>query len=357
MKKILSIMLIVFASILSISSVYGKEGEIKDKLPISKVSWEDEINELNQIKCNVVIDGKSTGKTVTIHQYLPAIGDYIELRELVEALGGTITWNNPDLFRRNLGEFEIFGSKFKYESYFSKYTLIDLASGSNVSDYASANYPINLFMYDNIEDKYVHIPMSLSSETVCGKLVNNHIYISMDKPRRALPRIGYLCNVDDSSNIFNIKRYDYNAERNLMLKKFPKEKFGMGLYSKDKNEDYIVYYDSVDKYTSKYIKEPYYDDFFIKQNTTTELIELNYTQYFNTNYRSLYIQHNNTDKYYRDLFQAAYMNYYDNIVLTYDNDLNAYIISNKEFNDIDKLDKSCALLVVREFDNMVLYMK
>lgn len=357
MKKLLAKVLFIYSIIFIVSSVYAAEGKVTNKLSAPKFTFEDGRNELSCIRYDVTIEGEKIGKTINIHQYIPSVGEYIELREFVEALGGTITWEKPNSESYDLGYFELLGSKYKYKSHFSQVELGYLEDDTKINDYAAINYPINIYMCNNDNDSYIHIPMGNQVENINGKFVNNHIYIQMDKLRGVLSRVGYLYNIDDETKTFNVKKYDFNVEKELMLKKFPKEKFGNGLYGQMNGEEFenIVYYPTIDEETGKYKEEASFSDYFVNQNNWTNLMESNYIQYFDIYYQKLHTVHNDIEKYYKNLLQSTYLYYYDNIILSYDSDLDAYIVSNKDFSGVEKIDETYAILVVRKFDNMILY--
>lgn len=356
MNKILSKIIFIIVIFAITSCVYADEVMMINTLPKPQYTFEDGRNELDCITYNLVMNGTPTRKIINIHQYVDN-DEYVDLREFVESLGGRMTKEMYSFSGYNIGYFELLGSRYKYVSHFSKNTLKDLETDSKVKNYAAINYPINFFKYDKNCHNYIHIPTNIS-ENMRGKLVNNRIYVQMDRMIYILYRIGYLYNFDDETKTFNVKKYDFNAEKELMYKKFPVGKFGYGLYKEANGKDFenIVYHPSVDIETGKYMEEPFFNDVFDNMINNGKYMETNYIKYFDANYQSMHVVHKDADTFYKNLLEATYGYYYDDAIVKYDNDLDAYIVSNKDFSGVDELDKTYRILVVRKFDNMPLYM-
>lgn len=70
-------------------------------------------------------------------------------------------------------------------------------------------------------------------------------------------------------------------------------------------------------------------------------------------YPANFVQDN--EDFYKNLFQANYRKFIDNIYIEYDNDLDSYIIYNKNFKNVDEIDNTYKIMVIRKFDNMILY--
>lgn len=212
----------------------------------------------------------------------------------------------------------------------------------NIPEIYMYDFPIDLYMI--MDGKEIPLTMGGMSSSMFTKLNDNTIYINIRNLRKLLPRMGYLINADDKNFSINVKSYDFNKEKEIFLKTFPVEKFGESWYSK--------------KY-DRYLYEEYFnfylcDDFYFNQYNCTEAIEDSYKVYIDNNYRQMYSYDN--EKAYKDLLQAAYYTYIDDeIKVKYDEDLDAYIIYNKEYDNVSKLDDTYKILVVRKYDNMIMF--
>lgn len=326
------VILLCFILIILTSSSILADTNIKEKTSIDSNIGEND-NLLNSVKYNLMVNGENTGRTITINEYSSKVGDFVSLREFVEVMGGNIKWK-PDSETRQLGDFEFLGTKYKYFSHYSFDEIPDIEN----------SFAINLFM--TIEDKDVNILMSNWVESMYTKFTNNTIYIRLKDIRRLLPRMGYLFNVDRESQCFNIKSYDFEKEKKFILEEFPIEKFGKGIYG---NEYSGITMDS-DTY--------WLSDLFLKQAEESENLEAKYYDYIDTDFKSMYTLKNNINEFYKGMLEAATLTYYsDEIKINYNKNLDAYIVCNKDYKNVDILDTTYKILVVRKYDNMILYLK
>ena len=54
------------------------------------------------------------------------------------------------------------------------------------------------------------------------------------------------------------------------------------------------------------------------------------------------------------MLEAYYMKHFDDIYIKYDEDLNIYIVSNKNFENINDIDDTSKFILIRDFDYMLL---
>lgn len=328
-KFIFGIITYIVYMYISCLNCFGAEISMTNK--ISSASTETEINqELMQIECDIKIDDNDTGKNIIIHRYSSKVGDFVSLREMVESLGGNIIWE-PDYETKTLGYINFLGSNYIYKSHYSLDEIPDIKS----------QFAIDIYKLDG--DKKILVPMSNGVESMYTKFIDGKIYMRFSSLRYLMPRSGYIFNVDEKNSSFNIKNYNFNSEKDLLLTKFPVSKFGKSLYGNTDTDYYPIFG-----------KNMYYcGDVFAQQVSDTENMEKNYFNYIDTNFRRCYVQDN--EDFYKNLFQANYRKFIDNIYIEYDNDLDSYIIYNKNFNDVDEIDNTYKIMVIRKFDNMILY--
>ena len=331
MKTFLNIILIVFIIIMSLNCVYADTPiNLGEKLS-SVYTIDERKSVIGKTEYNITLNGKDIVKTINVNEYVPCEGDYISLREFVEALGGKIEWD-PCFETNYLGYFEILGTKYEYRSFWPM--------GSEFDN----ELAFNIILSTDMQGENVVISMNGWTEALYAKFVDNTIYIPITSLRRLLPRMGYLFNIDKEERTFNIKAYDFEKEKELMLEKFPVEIFGKSMYGKE----YVgVFQDS---------GEYYCDDFFDYQATATESYENRYYDYLDDSYRSMYALNNNAEEVLKNMLQAAYFTLIDDkIKVNYDEELEAYIVYNKDYFNVEKLDNTYKIIVIRKYDNMVLY--
>lgn len=330
MKKIFKIICVLCFVLLISANCFGDEISITEKLSSPSTESEQK-TETGQTEYTIMFDNKDTGKKITIHEYSPKIGDVISFRAFIEAMDGSIRWE-PNTETRHLGYFEFLGSEYRYESHYDLY---------NISN-KETQFAINI--YKLVGEKEILLGMSNGVESMYTKFIDNTIYVRLNSLRRLMPRMGYIFNIDKKNKTFNIKTYDFNSEKEILLSKFPVEKFGKGFYGKEYSG-----------YSPAYTKENLYycNDVFEDQVSDTETMESRYYNYINQNYKNCYIQ--DKDEFYKDLLQAEYLTFIDDVKIYYDKDLDAYIVYNKDFMNVNKLDHSYKILVVRKFDNMLIY--
>ena len=331
MNKIVKILLSgVMVSLMTIN-VFA-DTKITEKLPkvlLDEVDYYEHTTDTYSI----VINGEDTGKTINVREYDARVGDFVSLREFVEVLGGSITWE-PNEETKYLGKFEFLNKEYKY---YSHYPFDDTKDMENA-------FALDLFMI--MEDKDVNILMNGMVESVYTKCVDGKIYIRIKSLRRLLPRMGYLFNLDKENLCFNIKAYDFESEKKLVNEKFPVDKFGNGLYGRNYNG---IVLDG---------KTYWLSDLFCEQSSQNESLEQKYFDYINNDFTVGYIiKEEDKNTFYRGVFEALTLTKFDDVYIDYDEELDAYIIYNKNFYDVESLDKTYKILAIRKFDNMVLYSK
>lgn len=327
-KRLLICLIVVIFSINFVEA----DTKITEKIS-SEVTEYELTNKIKSVKYDIIFNGERINETITVDEYSANVGDFVSLREFVEAMGGTIVWN-PNPKTRELGYFEIFGIRYKYTSHYPFDDIPDIETA----------FAITLYRVD--DDKDVMMLMSSVVESMYTKFTDGRIYIRFTSIRRLLPRMGYLFNLDKNNRTFNIKSYDFEKEKNTVLDKFPIEKFGENIYGKK----YIdIYYDTV-IYSQM--------DLFLKQVEDTEAMENRYFNYIDKDFKHLYVVKDNIYDFYKGMLEAVNLTYFDSEVkVDYDKELDAYIIYNKDFRNTDELDFSYKILVIRKYDNMILYKK
>jgi hypothetical protein len=304
--------------------------------------------------CDVNFKGEDTGKQVSV-VYNGNKGAFISLQDFAEAVGGSYTPSRKyDYFGTNMGEFEIFGKKFVMET---RNTL--------GKDEELKSVFMNMYVYTYEDNK--KILLQFNSYTMDGTFlfVDNIPYFCTDYYRTILPRIGYLVNLDIEGKTLNIKKYNFEEEKKMMLRRFSSKKFDTGVVCNLYAEEYKQKYEKFDSIIVNR-KHPVrigglceYSDFFVKQDAltrNTKALAWKYVSDFHDNYYLGIID--TSEDYYKDMFKVAYRDAdIDNkdITVEYDSALDAYIIYNKDYKEADSLDRSYKILVVRGFDGMTLY--
>ena len=73
-----------------------------------------------------------------------------------------------------------------------------------------------------------------------------------------------------------------------------------------------------------------------------------------------YVVNNNVEEFYKKMFYSRFFSSYrkgDNVYIKYDPHLEAYILTNKDLDINDDINQDWEILVLRKFDNVVLYTK
>ena len=204
-----------------------------------------------------------------------------------------------------------------------------------------------------MDNKDVQMHMSALASTMYLKLVDNRLYINVNDIRELLPRMGYLFNIDKENKVINIKKYDFEKEKRLMLEKFPYEKYGDSFYNKE--------YDKYKMINQGYKSGEYScEDMFYEQMRDTEDMEMRCFEYIDCKINFGYVINNNVEEFYKKMFYSRFFSSYrkgDNVYIKYDPDLEAYILTNKDLNINDDINQDWEILVLRKFDNVVLYTK
>ena len=316
------------------SSVYNKNG---------KTSREELKTVIGTQTYNVVLDGKKTEKYVTIKEHSKKCLDYISLKNLTESLNGYIKCYpeyyslDGKLGSRFLGDFELLGEKFNFRTCNNECIVDD----DKLIDHW-------MLISTDIENKNVILNMSNYDEELSIEIYDNEIYVSMEFLTRIFSRLGYMCVFDKDTKTFNIQKYDIEKEKKLMLEKFPEEKFKKIPYRVFENSEPI--YEDIRMGERAYILYDVFDK-FAKKTTGVEYL---YREYIGYNYKLGYKINENIETALRGMLEAWYMTHFDNICIKYDEDLDAYIVCNKKFENIDDIDDTSKFLVVRKFDYMIL---
>jgi hypothetical protein len=331
-KKIIAVILLI-----AVNTTVVFAGNQKFKSPVNQtITSYDRAHIENEVVYNVIINGERINKTVKVNEYSAKSFDCMSMRDFVESVGGSFEWhkeNISDEWDVELGGFKIFNTEFKIK-------------GRGISNLPhNEGYPINIYQY--IDGKEVCLNLGIYTESANAKLINNELYISLKDIRGILPRLGYIYNLDKDSKTLNIKSYDFETEKSFMLKKFPSRKFESNKYSDiNKPKDYEELSLTGDLYCY---------DLFEDEALLTRFVEINYNKLIDNEFKPIYSVGENQEQYYKNLFQAAYSTYMDDINVDYDTDLDAYIIYNHDYKNSNWINNSYKILVVRKFDNMILF--
>lgn len=335
MKKLIILLINILIITANLNIVYGNTSmEMSERIKDFPTDEERmKVQDTNNF--NIYINGENTGETISILGFIPYEGDYMPLRDFVEKLGGKIEWDPyydiETEYYGYLGWFELFGTKYTYES-----NLV-----LNTSDMKMYYY---IRLSTNINGKETVIGMSLTTEDLFCKMIDNRIYIPIGAARKLLPRMGYLCSIDKDNSTLSIKEYDFEKEKEIMCSKFPEEKFDKSIYNTE--FDGSFYYDG----------EYYCDDAFTEQIDDTVTYENRYSDYIDSSYKSIYVVNKDVDTFMKNMLQAAcLMHIDDEITVEYDDELEAYVVYNKDFRSAESLDNTYNIIVIRKYDNMVLY--
>lgn len=297
-------------------------------------------HQLGTVKYDIKIDGVNSNKSINVREFAPEVGDYVSLRAFVEALGGSIEWE-PNDFNRDLGRFELLGYKYTMKLHTAVPSIHEIPN-----KYYEYSLPINIYMEEG--GKQVILTMNNWSESMFTRFENDTIYINITSLRRFLPRMGYLINFNKDDKSVNLKTYNFDDEKRIVLDKFPVEKFDLSYYS-DSYEEY--------RKDTLYPNTYYHHDIFEMQACGAEEIESRYLKNVDPTYKSMYYCDNPDENFYKELFKGLLTDS-ENIELSvkYDEDLDAYIIFNKPYDDVSVLDKTYKIMAVRKYDNMIMYL-
>ena len=85
---------------------------------VGRNAYDQERNNLLGIENFKVSSNTALSKNnISFYKYSDLDGDFVSLREVIEALGGSIEWT-PNYNSYSLGYFELLGYKYEYESAF-----------------------------------------------------------------------------------------------------------------------------------------------------------------------------------------------------------------------------------------------
>lgn len=330
MKKFF-IVILILSVIFNVSIVLASSRGID----IDKVE-----HQLGTVKYDIKIDGVNSNKSINVREFDPEVGDYVSLRAFVEALGGSIEWEPNDL-NKDLGKFELLGYKYTMELDSCLSSIHEIPN-----KYYEYYLPINL--YTEVDGKKIVFNMNNWINAISVRFENDTIYINITSLRRLLPKMGYLINFNKDDKSVNLKTYNFDDEKRIVLEKFPIEKFDLSYYS-DSYEEYIEDTRDPNIY--------YCYDIFSKQARSTEDIESRYLKNVAPTYKSMYYCDNPDENFYKELFKGLLTDS-ENIELSvkYDEDIDAYIIFNKPYDDVSVLDETYKIMAVRKYDNMIMYL-
>lgn len=347
MKKTLFVLFFVVMFFTNFSlTFFANESEINTKVNKKEPSKEESKTVLGTKKYDVVLNGINVGTSVTVKEYSKKCLDYISLRELVESLNGKINWYpyysswNDDIKSRILGDFELFGNKFKFYSWAIK----DMDP-----IYDDREYQYWLRISTEINNQDVILPMSNFDEDLDAKVLDNRIYVSMEFLTRIFSRLGYMGVFDKDTKIFNVKNFNPEKEKRLILEKFPEDKFPSIPYRFYENKNDTVYKTRVYEKTTYIL----YDVFHAMASKTIST-EYLYVKYIGYNYKLGYKVNGDKERFLKNMLEAYYMKHFDDVCIKYDEDLDTYIVSNKKFENINDIDDTSKFILVRDFDYMLL---
>ena len=219
MKKIISVVLsvLVFFNLFSFI-LYGKQLNL---LPSVFYTEKAVKKPLDSKDYSVFVENNKSDKKVTITEYVSSRGNFMSLREIVEALGGSIQWT-PEVVEwrvrdyaqtyQKLGSFSLMGYNFEY---YTPFGLHD--GGTDLENYMLVD------IYMDCGDSKIYIPMQVMDTSPYSKFINGRLYVAVDFLSAIMPRIGYVSTVNKKSGIISIDKYDFESEKEIMLKKFPKQ--------------------------------------------------------------------------------------------------------------------------------------
>ena len=97
---------------------------------------------------------------------------------------------------------------------------------------------------------------------------------------------------------------------------------------------------------------------FYEQMRDTEAMEMYCFNYIDCKINFGYVVNNNIEEFYKKMFFSRFSSRNgDNVYIKYDPDLEAYILTNKDLDINDDINQDWEILVLRKFDNVVLYTK
>lgn len=291
----------------------------------------------SQIVYKLEDESNGVNESINIYDYEDCY--CVSLREIIELLGGDISWN----YNKNtqqLGTINIYGKQYDYYSH--------LALDSYTNNSKEESFPITFYLVDN--NIAYCIPLSSYAESLFANYIDGKIYIPVSSLRDLFPRIGYLVGLDTTEKIIYFKEYDSEIEKKKIMTKFPVEQYGNNFYSQDDKEPFELFHDYL-PYEHTYYSNISYD----KQAAMTKQILVNCNKMFGislTHYNDI-----KNDEFYKYIFKACYQINDDiNIFINYDSDIEAYVIANFDYITQKKINSDCKLIIVRKIDDMILLM-
>lgn len=333
-KRVIYILCIILTFI-SCVNAFAEERKMVYRVGMEAVTDSEYNNIIGRKNYSLTLNGEANGKSITVLEYASKVGDFISLREFVEAIGGKIEWN-PNKDTDELGYFELFGRRFKY-------TAVHWEDFKNSEN----SFRIYLSMFEDNEE--VMLSMNPWSEELFTKVENNKIYIGVNSLNYILPRIGYIFNINKNAQTFNIKSYDFEKEKKYMLEMFPIEKVHRNDYAAEYN-DYIG--PSKNSDAMRYCFDIFHEQIGVNVN-----IKKYYRLFIDDDYKDGYFT--DDENFYKGMLQASYGEYIDEeIYIDYDEELESYIVYNEAFKIDSGNFKNTAeykIIVIRKFDSMILF--
>lgn len=283
-----------------------------------------ESGELTSIEAlSVKSESELNGNSINLYSYSDDIQDYVSVRDIIELVRGTITWERIENTEFNSGNISIDDNKYKYV--YSALSEYNIKTGYSVLSL----YSINKKGKERYMDLNGNGPITLKLNN--GKLLMP-VYQLMD----LLSRWGYVYTFDFEQKQFKIEKHNFVDENDYISKNFPKTS-GLFYYNSEELKSY---------YSIGY-------DFYTNISATNSAIRNAVIKHFDKNFKP-YVMATDYEKQAKLYYKGCYLldTDDDNITVEYNNDIDCYIAYN---NRCDKESSSFKMIIMRKFDGQVIY--
>lgn len=291
-----------------------------------RISNEERNNLLSIENFTVKSNADLNKNNISLYRYSDLEGDYVSFREIIELIGGNITWEGPLNENKdfNYGYIYINNKKYEYQ-----YAAKD--------PYVLNNRITFITLFETKENgKKMELPATINGPLTI-KIKDNALLLPANQIMDIYNRWGYIYTFDLNNNIFYVKEFDMIKENKMIKQILPESSSRM-------------YYDSEDTID---ITEALNIDFYYNICALTETANLGIWRYFDTEYKPYEVVAD-----YEKRCKMCYKGFYSietddsNISVKYNEDLDCYIAYNNRCSEGDPAFK---MIAVRKFDGQIVY--
>lgn len=252
------------------------------------------------------------------------IQDYVSVRNIIELIGGNITWDREENSEYNYGYIFVNNKKYKY--------IYSARGDYNLKTGFSFLSLYNIDAYRNEQPLHLN-----GNSTITLKLNENSLLMPVYQLIDLLNRWGYIYTIDKEEKVLKIKKHDFTGENELVNSFFPKT-----------ND--LFYYNSEE---TKYYENNLGEDFYTTMSSINAGVFNTIKKYFDTEYKH-YIEVSD----FEERARLCYKGYYyldtanENITVEYNKDIDCYIAYN---NRCLKENIYFKMIAIRRFDGQLIY--